>query len=204
MATRSTSAAQRERANGRETMIFTESRLPAVFTIDLEKREDSRGYFARAWCDKEFAAHGIPRFVQTNMSLCRRKGTIRGFHYQAVPHGEAKYIRCIRGAVFDVVADIRPGSPAFGRWFGIELTADNRRAVFVPEGLPHAYQALTDDAEVMYSTSCVYTPGAERGLRWDDPALRVRWPIREAIVSEKDAAWPDFSETFAEADVDYR
>jgi dTDP-4-dehydrorhamnose 3,5-epimerase len=185
-------------------MVFTQGGIPQVYVIDLEKREDARGYFARAWCEKEFAARGLPNFVQTNMSLCRRRGTVRGFHYQAAPHGEAKYIRCIRGAVFDVVADIRPGSPTFGRWFGIELTADNRRAVFVPEGLAHAYQSLTDGAEVIYSASCYYTPGAERGLRWDDPALRVKWPIREAIVSEKDAAWPDFSENFAESSVDYR
>ena len=184
-------------------MIFKETRIPAVYVIELEKREDERGYFARAWCEKEFAAHGIPRFVQTNMSQCRHEGTIRGFHYQAAPHGEAKFIRCIRGAVFDVVADIRPGSPTFGHWFGIELTADNRKAVFVPEGLPHAYQALTDDAEVIYSSSRFYTPGAERGLRWNDPGLRVQWPIPQAIVSEKDAAWPDF-EAFTEATIDYR
>jgi dTDP-4-dehydrorhamnose 3,5-epimerase len=173
-------------------MIFTETKLPGVFVIELEKREDARGYFARAWCEKEFSAHKLPPFVQTNMSLCRQKGTVRGFHYQVAPHGEAKYMRCIAGAIFDVVVDIRPESPTFKQWFGVELTAQNRKAVFVPEGLPHAYQALTDDAEVIYSSSCFYTPGAERGLRWNDPAFKIEWPIREAIVSDKDAKWPDW------------
>jgi dTDP-4-dehydrorhamnose 3,5-epimerase len=173
-------------------MIFTPTKLPGVFAIDLEKREDARGYFARAWCAKEFADHKLPAFVQTNMSLCRQKGIIRGLHYQLPPHGEAKYMRCIAGAIFDVVVDIRPDSPTFKKWFGIELTAANRRAIFVPEGLPHAYQALTDDAEVIYSSSCFYTPGAERGVRWNDPAFDINWPIREAIVSDKDAKWPDW------------
>jgi dTDP-4-dehydrorhamnose 3,5-epimerase len=126
------------------------------------------------------------------MSLCRKKGTIRGLHYQVAPHGEAKYMRCIAGAIFDVVVDIRRDSPTYQKWFGIELTAQNRKAIFVPEGLPHAYQALTDDAEVIYSSSCVYTPGAERGLRWNDAAFGIEWPIREAIVSEKDSKWPDW------------
>ncbi|HWP41279.1 MAG TPA: dTDP-4-dehydrorhamnose 3,5-epimerase [Tepidisphaeraceae bacterium] len=173
-------------------MVFTQTRIPGVLVIELEKREDSRGYFARAWCEREFAAHGLPRFVQTNMSMCRQKGTIRGLHYQAPPHGEAKYLRCIRGAIFDVVVDIRPDSPTYRKWFGIELTADNRKAIFVPEGLPHAYQALSDQAEVIYSASSFYTPGAERGIRWNDPAFKIDWPIREVIVSEKDASWADW------------
>lgn len=173
-------------------MIFTPSKLAGVYVIDLEKREDSRGYFARAWCRKEFTEHGLPDFVQTNMSMCRQKGTVRGLHYQLPPHGEAKFMRCIAGAIFDVVCDIRPDSPTYRQWIGVELTAQNRKAVFIPEGLPHAYQALTDDAEVIYSSSCYYTPGAERGLRWNDPAFNIEWPIREAIVSDKDAKWADF------------
>ncbi len=173
-------------------MLFTESKIPGVWVIELEKRQDDRGYFARAWCANEFADHGLPQFVQSNMSLCRHKGTIRGLHYQLAPHGEAKYMRCIRGAIFDVSLDVRPDSPTYKQWFAIELTADNRTAVFIPEGLAHAYQALTDDAEVIYSASCAYTPGAERGIRWNDPAFDIEWPIREAIVSEKDAKWPDF------------
>jgi dTDP-4-dehydrorhamnose 3,5-epimerase len=173
-------------------MNFKEAKIPGVFEIDLQKREDDRGYFARAWCQKEFDDHKLPHFVQTNMSMCRQKGIIRGLHYQLAPHGEAKYMRCIRGAIFDVVVDIRPESPTFKQWFGIELTADNRKAVFVPEGLAHAYQSLVDDSEVIYSSSCFYTPGAERGLRWNDPAFKIDWPIKEAIVSEKDAKWPDW------------
>ncbi len=173
-------------------MIFTETKIPGVLVIDLEKREDARGYFARAWCAKEFADHGLPSFVQTNMSMCRQRGTIRGLHYQAAPHGEAKYMRCIRGAIFDVAVDVRPDSPTYRQWVGFELTADNRRALFIPEGLAHGYQALTDDTEVIYSASCAYTPGAERGIRWNDPALNIEWRIREAIVSDKDAKWADF------------
>jgi dTDP-4-dehydrorhamnose 3,5-epimerase len=173
-------------------MIFTETKIPGALVVELEKREDPRGYFARAWCAQEFENHGLPKFVQTNMSLSRQRGTIRGLHYQASPHGEAKYMRCIRGAIFDVAVDVRPDSPTYKKWFGIELTADNRKAVFIPEGLAHAYQALTDDAEVIYSASCAYTPGAERGIRWNDPAFDIEWPIREAIVSEKDLKWPDF------------
>jgi dTDP-4-dehydrorhamnose 3,5-epimerase len=173
-------------------MLFTETALPDVLVIDLEKREDARGYFARAWCEKEFSARKLPSFVQANLSACRDKGTVRGLHYQAAPHDEAKYLRCIHGAVFDVVADIRPGSPTFGRWSGVELTAENRKAVFVPAGLAHAYQALTDDAEVIYFASAYYAPAAERGIRWNDPAFHIEWPIRDAIVSPKDADWPDF------------
>jgi dTDP-4-dehydrorhamnose 3,5-epimerase len=173
-------------------MLFTETKIPGVFIIELEKRQDERGYFARAWCHKEFADHGLPAFLQTNMSMSRHKGTIRGLHYQLAPHGEAKYLRCIRGAIFDVALDLRRESPTYKQWLGVELTADNRKAVFIPEGLAHAYQALTDDAEVIYSSSCAYTPGAERGIRWNDPAFSIEWPIREAIVSDKDARWSDF------------
>jgi dTDP-4-dehydrorhamnose 3,5-epimerase len=173
-------------------MIFIPTTIPHVMIVELEKREDTRGYFARAWCEKEFTEHGLPRFLQTNMSMSRQKGIIRGLHYQLAPYGEAKYIRCIRGAIYDVVVDIRHESPTFKQWFGIELTAENRKAMFVPEGFPHAYQALTDNAEVIYSTSCVYTPGVERGVRWNDPAFKIEWPIMHAIVSEKDSTWPDW------------
>jgi dTDP-4-dehydrorhamnose 3,5-epimerase len=174
-------------------MQFNETKIPGVFLIELEKREDQRGYFARAWCSKDFNAHGLPNFVQTNMSLSRKRGTIRGLHYQVPPHGEAKYLRCIRGAIFDVCIDLRKDSPTYKKWLGVELSADNRKAVFIPAGLAHAYQALTDDAEVIYSASCAYTPGAERGIRFNDPAFNIEWPIREAIVSEKDMSWPDFA-----------
>ena len=173
-------------------MIFTPTKIPGVLVVELEKREDPRGYFARTWCSTEFEKHGLPKFVQTNMSMSRQRGTIRGLHYQAAPHGEAKYMRCIRGAIFDVAVDVRPHSPTYKKWIGVELTADNRKALFIPEGLAHAYQALTDDAEVIYSASCAYTPGAERGIRWNDPAFNIEWPIVEALVSEKDMKWADF------------
>lgn len=173
-------------------MIFTPAMISNVMIVELEKREDDRGYFARAWCEREFAEQALPRFVQTNMSMSKRKGTIRGLHYQLDPHGEAKYIRCIRGAIFDVVVDIRKESPTFKQWIGIELTSENRKGVYIPEGLPHAYQALTEDAEVIYSTSSVYTPGAECGVRWNDPTFRIDWPIKQVIVSEKDSSWPDW------------
>jgi len=173
-------------------MIFTSTKIQGVLLIDLEKRQDERGYFARAWCSKEFSDQGLPNFVQTNMSLCRARGTVRGLHWQAEPHGEAKFMRCIRGAIFDVAVDVRPGSPTFGKWVGVELSSENRRAVFIPEGCAHAYQALTDDAEVIYSASRAYAPGSERGVRWNDPAFNIEWPIAEVIVSDKDRAWPDF------------
>lgn len=173
-------------------MIFTPGKLHGLFTIELEKRGDARGYFARAWCAREFADHNLPAFVQTNMSMCAQKGTIRGLHWQAEPFGEAKYMRCIRGAIFDVAADVRRDSPTFGKWAGFELTADSRNAVFIPAGCAHGYQALTDDAEVIYSSSCAYTPNAERGIRWNDPAFGIDWPIGQPIVSDKDSKWPDF------------
>ena len=174
-------------------MLYTPTKLSGVYLIDLEKREDARGYFARCWCASEFAEHGLPPFVQTNMSLCRNKGTIRGMHYQVAPYGEAKYMRCIAGAICVVAVDIRPSSPSYKQWIAVELSAANRRATFVPDGLAHAYQAMTDDAEVMYSASRAYAPGAERGIRWNDPAFSIEWPIREAIVSDKDSKWPDWS-----------
>lgn len=173
-------------------MIFTETKIPGVLAVDLERREDYRGFFARAWCDREFSAHDLPRFVQGNMSLCRRKGTIRGLHYQIAPHREAKYLRCISGAVFDVVVDIRKDSPTYGRWSSLELTAQNRRAVYLPPGVAHAFQALSDDAEVLYFASSFYAPSFERGIRWNDPAFNIDWPVREVIVSDKDASWPDY------------
>lgn len=175
-------------------MIFNQTSIPGVVVVELEKREDARGYFARAWCEKEFAQHNLPTFVQTNMSLCRQRGVIRGLHYQLPPHSEAKYLRCIRGAIFDVSVDLRPGSPTFKQWFGVELTAENKKAVIIPEGLAHAYQSLSEDAEVIYSTSCAYTPGAERGLRWNDPAFKIDWPIKNPIVSDKDMKWPDWKD----------
>ncbi|NJK90164.1 MAG: dTDP-4-dehydrorhamnose 3,5-epimerase [Myxococcales bacterium] len=165
--------------------------LDPVKLIELELREDDRGWFARAFCAQELEAQGLPaRFVQANMSGNKRKGTLRGLHYQVPPAAEAKLVRCVRGAVFDVAVDVRQDSPTFGRWFGAELSADNRRAMFVPESFAHGYLALTDGAEVLYQVSAFYTPGAERGFRYDDPFFGITWPIPVEVLSEKDASWP--------------
>jgi dTDP-4-dehydrorhamnose 3,5-epimerase len=175
-------------------MIFSETELRGAYVVDIEPREDERGFFARAWCANEFAERGLStRVVQVNASFNRRQGTLRGMHYQAAPHAEVKLVRCTRGAIFDVVVDLRPESPTYKRWTGVELTADNRRAFYVPEGFAHGYQTLVPDTETFYQVSEFYAPGAERGVRWNDPAFGIEWPEPEnAFVSEKDAAWPDF------------
>lgn len=176
-------------------MIFTETELAGAFVLDLERREDERGFFARAWCANELAEHGLEtRLVQANVSFNERKGTLRGMHMQEPPHAEVKLIRATRGAVFDVIVDLRPDSPTYRRWAGFELSAENGRAVYVPEGFAHGYQTLTDGAETFYLVSEFYAPGAERGVRWDDPAFGIEWPDpANAILSEKDASWPDWT-----------
>lgn len=174
-------------------MIFTESKLKGAFIIDLEKIEDDRGFFARAWCSKEFEAHGLsPHMVQTNLSYNKRRGTLRGLHYQAGGDEEAKLMRCIRGAMYDVIVDLRPDSPTYLQWFGIELTAENRRMLYVPEGFAHGYQTLVDNTEVIYPVSQFYSPASGRGVRWNDPALVIEWPIPDnPVISEQDRNWPD-------------
>lgn len=176
-------------------MIFTETELAGAFVVDLERREDDRGFFARAWCADEFAAHGLnTRLVQANLSFNDRKGTLRGMHFQEKPAAEAKLIRCTRGAIFDAIIDLRPDSSTFKRWVGVELTAENRRALYVPEGFAHGYQTLEVDTETFYLVSEYYTPSAESGVRWDDPAFGIRWPDPgSAFVSKKDRAWPNFT-----------
>ena len=177
-------------------MIFTETELPGAYVLDLERREDDRGFFARAWCVNELGEHGlVTRIVQANVSFNNRKGTLRGMHMQVAPHAEVKVIRATRGSILDVIVDLRPGSPTFKRWTGVELSAANGRALYVPEGFAHGYQTLEDDTETFYLVSEFYAPDAERGLRWDDPAFGIEWPDPEgAILSEKDASWPDWSE----------
>ncbi len=172
-------------------MFFTETSVPGAWTIDPALHADERGRFFRAWCIEEFAAHGID-FVplQANMGTSRWTGTVRGLHYQLQPHQEAKLVRCTRGAVFDVLVDLRPGSPTSGRWLGVELTAENARMLYVPPLCAHGYQTLTDEAEVLYMTSAVYAPAAVRGVRFDDPAVGVRWPLAVRAVSEQDRGWP--------------
>jgi dTDP-4-dehydrorhamnose 3,5-epimerase len=174
-------------------MIFTESPLRGAYVVDLEKRGDDRGFFARAFCEREFAAHGLAtRFVQLNNSLTARKGTLRGMHYQLAPKAETKLVRCVRGAFHDVILDLRQGSPTFGRSFGAELSAENRRMMYVPKGFAHGFVTLTDDAEALYLVDEFYSPEHERGVRWNDPAFGLEWPLPPAVVSDKDRAHRDF------------
>lgn len=174
-------------------MIFTEGALRGPYVIDLEKHQDHRGFFARAFCQREFAEHGLAEdMVQTNVSFSARRGTLRGMHYQRPPHEEAKLIRCTRGALYDVIVDVRPDSDTYGEWMGVELSADTHRMFYVPEGFAHGFLTLEDDTEVVYQVSAFYTPGAEQGLRHDDPALGIEWPAPVQVISEKDLSWPPF------------
>jgi dTDP-4-dehydrorhamnose 3,5-epimerase len=172
-------------------MRFTETRVAGAYIVDLEPRADERGFFARAFCAHEFDAHGlVSTFVQANISRNVSAGTIRGLHYQDERAPEAKLFRCIRGSVFSVTVDVREGSPSYGRWAGVELSDENRRAFFIPEGCAAGYQALVDGAEVLYLVSGFYTPDAECGLRPDDPAVAIDWPLPAVSLSQKDLAWP--------------
>lgn len=172
-------------------MRFTETPLAGAFTIDLERRDDDRGFFARTFCAREFAQHGLKTdVVQCNASFNHRRGTVRGMHYQVPPAAETKLVRCTRGAIWDVIVDLRPLSPTYLRHFGVELSAANGRQLYVPEMFAHGYVALEDGTEVTYQVGEFYTPGHERGLRFDDPALGIEWPIAVTVLSEKDAAWP--------------
>lgn len=171
-------------------MIFEETKLTGAFIVRLEERGDDRGFFARTFCQNEFREHGLNPFVaQCNMSFNYRKGTLRGMHYQLPPAAEAKFMRCISGAIFDVIVDLRPDSDTYLQHVGVELSADNRVGLYVPELFAHGYQALTDGAEVMYQVSEFYAPGQERGLRYDDPALGITWPQEVTVISDKDASW---------------
>jgi dTDP-4-dehydrorhamnose 3,5-epimerase len=172
-------------------MLFTETPLTGAYLLDLEKREDDRGFFARTWCRREFEAHGLKvDLVQTNDSYNHHRGTLRGMHMQRTPHAETKLVRCIAGAIYDVIVDLRPDSPTYCRWYGVELNAENRRQLYVPEGFAHGYQTLTEGAEVTYQVTEFYTPGAEQGYRWDDPAFGIVWSLPVTILSDKDARWP--------------
>lgn len=176
-------------------MTFEETRLSGAFVIDLERREDGRGFFARTWCANELGKHGLnTRLVQANMSWNPRQGTLRGMHFQHPPHAEAKVVRCTHGAIHDVIIDLRPESPTYKQWIGVDLTAENRRALYVPEGFAHGFQTLVPDCEVHYLVTEFYTPESEGGVRWNDPAFAIQWPDPEnAFLSDKDAAWPDFT-----------
>lgn len=180
-------------------MIFTETNLPGAWTIDVEPIEDERGFFARWYCRNEFIDHGLlPVEAQGNMSYNRLAGTVRGMHLQLPPAAEAKLVRCTQGALHDMIVDCRPDSPTRLQSFGVELSASNRRGLYVPEGFAHGYQTLTDGAEVLYQVSEFYAPGHEVGLRPDDPSLGLQWPIAATTVSEKDRSWPLLSDSDAD------
>ena len=174
-------------------MIFTETALSDAYVIDLEPLADERGFFARIWCAREFAARGLEsRLVQCSISVNRRRGTLRGMHYQAPPHTEVKLVRCTRGAVFDVIIDLRPDSPTLGQHVAVELTAESRRMLYIPAGVAHGFQALADGSEVCYHMSEFYAPEAARGVRWNDPAFGIHWPITDPIILDRDRAYPDW------------
>ncbi len=174
-------------------MIFEETKLKGAFVIELEKMKDERGFFARTWCQREFAAHKLnSQLVQCNVSFNAKKGTLRGMHYQTAPHEEAKLVRCTMGAIYDVVIDLRPDSSTFKQWLAVELTADNRRMLYIPEGFAHGFQTIEDNSEVFYQMSEFYAPECAGGVRWDDPAFSIQWPVDQQIISAKDQQYPDF------------
>ena len=172
-------------------MKFTPTNVAGALIVEQTPVSDERGWFARAWCEREFAEAGLSGgFVQANMSGNLKAGTLRGLHYQTADAPEAKLIRCIAGSIYDVVVDMRPDSPTYRNWFGVELSAENRKAVLAPAVCAHGYMALTDGAEAFYMVSAFYAPGAERGVRWDDPAIGVEWPLAPTVISVKDRALP--------------
>jgi len=172
-------------------MVFTKTSIPGAHLIEPEPRGDDRGRFIRAWCVREFEAHDLPFApLQANMGFSRLKGTLRGMHFQAAPAAEAKLVRCTRGAMFDVALDLRPESPTYLQWCAAELTPENGRMLYVPEGCAHGYQTLVDDTEMFYMTSAFYTPAAAGGVRFDDPAFAIEWPLPVAAISEQDRNWP--------------
>jgi len=174
-------------------MRFTPTRLSGAFILDPERREDARGHFARTFCRREFEAHGLkPDIAQANIAWNARKGTLRGMHYQVAPAAETKLVRCTRGALWDVIVDLRPDSPTFLEHVGVALSAENGRQLFVPELFAHGYITLADDTEAAYQVGEFYAPDAERGIRYDDPALGISWPVPVEVISDKDAAWPAF------------
>lgn len=174
-------------------MIFTETRLKGAYVLDLERREDERGFFARSWCQHEFRDHGLdPVIAQCNVSFNRRKGTLRGMHFQATPFAEAKLVRCTAGSLHDVIIDLRRGSPTYRQHVAQVLSAANGRAMYVPEGFAHGFQTLEDDTEVFYQMSQFYSPEHARGVRYDDPAFGIGWPIPQPVMAERDRSYPDF------------
>ena len=175
-------------------MRFRPTVIGGVVAVDLERREDPRGFFARSFCRDEFETQGLPGvFVQCNVSWNARRGTLRGMHFQKAPSREGKLVRCTSGAVWDVALDVRPDSPTFLRWTGVELSAGNRTALYIPPGIAHGFQTLSDDAEVFYQMTDMYAPGLADGVRWNDPAFGIVWPIPDPILSERDMSYPSFA-----------
>jgi len=175
-------------------LIFTETKLAGAFVIEQERRTDERGFFARTFCQREFEAHGLKtQVVQCNVSFNRRKGTLRGMHYQAAPFAEAKLVRCTSGSIYDVIIDLRPSSATFKKYFAAELSAGNGRMLYIPEDFAHGFQTLQDDTEVFYQMAQSYSAEHARGVRWNDPAFGIAWPECERIIIERDKNYPDFA-----------
>jgi dTDP-4-dehydrorhamnose 3,5-epimerase len=172
-------------------MRFTPSRIPGAWVIDIEPIHDQRGFFAMTWLPEEFRKHGLdPALAQCNLAFNHKRGTLRGMHFQTAPHAQAKLVRATRGALHDVIVDLRDDSPTFQQWDAVEITADNRRMLYMPTGIAHGYLTLTDDTEAYYHASSPWVPAAESGVRWNDPALGIEWPFAPSVISPKDAAWP--------------
>ncbi len=173
-------------------LIFAETKLKGAFVLEPERREDHRGFFARTFCKHEFEAHGLnPRVVQCNIAYNKRKGTLRGMHFQDPPHQEAKLVRCTKGAIYDVILDLRPGSPTYKQWVSVEMTEENHKMLYVPEGFGHGYQTLTETTEIIYQVSQFYAPESARGVRHNDPAFGIQWALPVAVISPVDEGWPD-------------
>jgi dTDP-4-dehydrorhamnose 3,5-epimerase len=174
-------------------MIFTETEVPGAFIIDIERREDHRGFFARTWCQKEFESHGLNvRTAQISVGLNTKKGTLRGMHFQLPPHREVKVVRCTMGALYDVIVDLRPDSSMHKKWFGLELTEENHRMLYIPEGCAHGYQTLVDNSEICYQTSQFYAPEHAVGVRYNDHSFGIKWPLEIGTISDADRSWPDY------------
>jgi dTDP-4-dehydrorhamnose 3,5-epimerase len=175
-------------------MIFTETKLDGAYVIEIQKLEDARGFFARAWCKNEFEMHGlISHLMQTNISFSKKKGTLRGMHYQIVPIQESKLVRCTKGAIYDVIIDLRPNSSTYKQWLGIELTAENYKMLYVPEDFAHGFQTLENNTEVVYQVSQFYSPQSERGVRYNDPTFGIKWPVDVRVITDKDNNWADYT-----------
>jgi len=176
-------------------MLFTKTNLDGAWLIDAEPNRDARGWFARTFCEREFSAQGLEtRFPQHSTSQNVERGTLRGMHYQRAPHAEVKVVRCLKGAIWDVIIDLNPASPTYRQWQGFELSADNQRQLYIPTGFAHGFQTLQPECQIGYLISAFYAPDAATGVRWDDPAFGIEWPLPVSEMSEKDKAWADFAD----------